>query len=255
MKASCFLKCSLGLHTLRGALGHTSLNPGPSLVLHKVSFTPAFTPSLPPAAAASCRVAGSAVLPPTRLLCQGPGCAGVASPLLPAHRAVQESPKWPCWSPNLFWFALQLRIKLQIFLCRDRISPASPSLIRSQAVKVPDYLISPLQMYVTHPSHPESEPAWEKAAATQPSPALQASCKAERKRGKLPSQPPAWSGCCVLFLHKLPFSSPLSSHWCSSLQLLASGGGCGVADSCCWRDESPMRGFPAAPLCSLALLW
>lgn len=220
MKASCFLKCSLGLHTLRGALGHTSLNPGPSLVLHKVSFTPAFTPSLPPAAPASCRVAGSAVLPPTRLLCQGPGCAGVASPLLLAHRAVQESPKWPCWSPNLFWFVLQLRIKLQIFLCRDRISPASPSLIRSQAVEVPDYLISPLQMYVTHPSHPESEPAWEKAAATQPSPALQASCKAERREGSFPPSRPhgADAVCCFCTSFPFPLPSPhTGAHPCSCL--------------------------------------
>lgn len=220
MKASCFLKCSLGLHTLHGALGHTSLNPGPSLVLHKVSFTPAFTPLLPPAAAASCRVAGSAVLPPTRLLCQGPGCAGVASPLLLAHRAVQESPKWPCWSPNLFWFVLQLRIKLQIFLCRDRISPASPSLIRSQAVEVPDYLISPLQMYVTHPSHPESEPAWEKAAATQPSPALQASCKAERREGSFPPSRPHGvdAVCCFCTSFPFPLPSPhTGAHPCSCL--------------------------------------
>lgn len=40
-------------------------------------------------------------------------------------------------------------MKLQIFLCGDRISPASSPLIRSQAFEVPDYLISPLQMYVT----------------------------------------------------------------------------------------------------------
>lgn len=204
-----------------------------------------------------CCLSCAASCPPALPLCQGPGCAGVASPPLPAHLAMQESPNGPCWSSNLFWFTLQLWIKLQIFLCRDRILPASPSLIRSQAFEVPDYLISPLQMYATHPSHPESKPAWEKAAATQPSPALQASCKAERterEAGFPPSRPrgaDAVSHFCTSFLFPLP-SPHAGAHPCSSL---LQGGGCGTADSCCWRDESPTRGLPAAPLRSLALLW
>lgn len=122
---------------------------------------------------------------------------------------------------------------------------------------VPSTAAGRWEMYATHPSHPESKPAWEKAAATQPSPALQASCKAERterEAGFPPSRPrgaDAVSHFCTSFLFPLP-SPHAGAHPCSSL---LQGGGCGTADSCCWRDESPTRGLPAAPLRSLALLW
>lgn len=114
------------------------------------------------------------ILPSCCLSCTG--SARAVPLLLPAHHAVPASPNPLCWSPDLFWFMFQLRIKLQIFLCSDRISTASLALMRSQAFEVPHYLISLLQISVTHHSHPKSEPAWEATAEAQP---LQPCCRAE----------------------------------------------------------------------------
>lgn len=180
------------------------------------------------------------------LLCCCLSCAGSAKamlPLLPAHRAVPASPNPLCWSPDLFWFMFQTRIKWQIFLCSDRISPASLALMRSQAFEVPDYLISPLQIYLTHPSQPKNEPARVGAAETRP---LQP-CR-QMVGQKALSEAPTLCGFAAR-------GSLLSA--CSSVLQRGGWEGCVTADSQCWHGGSPTHWLPpsstGAPVCSLAL--